>query len=166
MDDRRRRRHPPGRTYGLVPRRDDHGSASGPNVSPQAVGARSDLEDGPGRARPPSSESGTGNEEGYDFASHSKSFAFRFDGRDFRAEGGDDDWYVGHIEVNDEQKPAQIDFNIDDCQCSYKGMASTAIYRWDGGAFVVAAPSPGSPRPARFVQSSGQMMLLEPVEDR
>jgi uncharacterized protein (TIGR03067 family) len=100
--------------------------------------------------------------QAYDFASQSKTWAFRFDGRGFLAQGGTDDWYEGRITVRADEQPAQIDFAIDDCMCSYKGMTSEGIYRWDGNDLVVSAPRPGDTRPRRFVRSSGQMMRLVP----
>jgi len=53
-----------------------------------------------------------------------------------------------------------MDFAIDDCRCAYKGMTSEAIFMWDGELLVISAPQPGSRRPQRFVESSGQMMRL------
>ena len=73
---------------------------------------------------------------------------------------GDDDWYEGHIAIRNDSDPAQLDFVIDDCLCRYKGMTSQAIYRWNGDALEVSAPTPGDPRPEQFHASSGQMMRL------
>ena len=86
-----------------------------------------------------------------------------FDGRRFRAQAGEDDWYEGRIELREGEKPAQIDFAIEDCNCSYKGTVSEGIFRWDGESLVVAAPRPGAPRPSWFVETSGQMMRLLPA---
>jgi uncharacterized protein (TIGR03067 family) len=105
-----------------------------------------------------------GEWQAYDFGSRSKTWAFRFEGRSFRAQGGPDDWYVGRVAIREDQEPAQIDFTIDDCRCSYKGMTSKAIYQWDDESLVISAPQPGNPRPRRFVESSGQMMLLLPLD--
>lgn len=102
-----------------------------------------------------------GEWQAYDFGSRSKTWVFQFEGRSFRAQAGADDWYEGRIAIRDDREPAQIDFAIDDCRCSYKGMTSEAIYHWDGESLVISAPRPGSPRPPRFVESSGQMMLLQ-----
>ena len=87
----------------------------------------------------------------------------RFDGRRFRAQAGEDDWYEGRIELREREKPAEIDFEIEDCNCSYKGAVSEGIFRWDGESLVVAAPRPGASRPTWFVETSGQMMRLLPV---
>jgi len=104
-----------------------------------------------------------GDWQAYDFGSRSKTWAFHFEGHSFRAQGGTDDWYVGRVAIRKDNEPAQIDFTIEDCRCSYKGMTSKAIYQWDEESLVISAPQPGNPRPHRFVESSGQMMLLLPL---
>jgi len=76
------------------------------------------------------------------------------------AAAGEDDWYSGRVAIRPDEDPAEIDFAIEDCHCSYKGMTSKAIYRWEGESIVVSAPTPGNPRPQRFVESAGQMMRL------
>ena len=104
-----------------------------------------------------------GEWQAYDYSSETKTWRMRFDGRRFRAQGGEDDWYEGRIELRDGERPAQIDFLIDDCRCSYKGMTSEGIYRWDGESLILAAPRPGAPRPTWFVENSGSMMRLFPL---
>jgi uncharacterized protein (TIGR03067 family) len=101
-----------------------------------------------------------GQWQAWDFGSRHKLWAIRIEGRDFHAAAGEDDWYSGHLAIRPDEDPAEIDFAIEDCHCSYKGMTSKAIYRWDGQSIVVSAPTPGSPRPQRFVEGSGQMMRL------
>jgi uncharacterized protein (TIGR03067 family) len=104
-----------------------------------------------------------GEWQAYDFSSQTKTWRMSFDGRRFRARAGEDDWYEGRVELRDGERPAQIDFLIEDCRCSYKGMASEGIYRWDGESLILAAPQPGAPRPTWFVETSGSMMRLFPV---
>jgi len=106
-----------------------------------------------------------GDWQAYDFSSKYKTWAMSIDGRRFRAAGGDDDWYEGRISLSSDEDPAWIDFEIEDCRCSYKGMTSKAIYEWDGSSLVVSAPTPGKPRPAGFVENSGQMMRWLRKED-
>jgi uncharacterized protein (TIGR03067 family) len=101
-----------------------------------------------------------GNWQAYDFGSRHKTWAFRIEGGRFRAQGGEDDWYEGRIAMREGETPAEIDFAIEDCRCSYKGMTSEAIYRWEDDALVISAPRPGSARPQRFVEGSGRMMRL------
>jgi uncharacterized protein (TIGR03067 family) len=104
-----------------------------------------------------------GDWQAYDFSSQTKTWRMSFDGHRFRAQAGDDDWYEGRIALREREKPAQIDFAIEDCNCSYKGTISEGIFRWDGDSIVLAAPRPGAPRPTWFVETSGQMMRLMPV---
>jgi uncharacterized protein (TIGR03067 family) len=104
-----------------------------------------------------------GSWQAYDHATRGKTWRFRFDGRAFRAQGAPEDWYEGHIAIDDQREPAQIDFTIDDCKCAYKDMTSEAIFAWNGASLVIAAPEPGEPRPQQFLESSGQMMLLVPA---
>ena len=104
-----------------------------------------------------------GDWQAYDFSSQTKTWRMGFDGRRFRAQAGEDDWYEGCVELREGERPAQIDFAIEDCNCSYKGTVSEGIFRWDGESLVVAAPRPGAPRPTWFVETSGQMMRLLPV---
>jgi uncharacterized protein (TIGR03067 family) len=101
-----------------------------------------------------------GRWQAYDVDKEFKLWAFEFSGRTFTARTGDDDWYEGHIAIRSDGDPAQLDFVIDDCRCGYKGMTSQAIYRWNGDALVVSAPTPGDPRPEHFRAASSQMMHL------
>ena len=107
-----------------------------------------------------------GSWQAYDFSSDTKSWTMQFDGRSFRAQGGTDEWYEGRILIRDDEKPAQIDFAIDDCRCSFKGMTSKAIFQWDGKSIVIAAPRPGKSRPPRFNETSGQMLRLLRLDGR
>jgi uncharacterized protein (TIGR03067 family) len=125
--------------------------------------ARADSEREPNRELTDAEVKLQGTWQAYDYSAQTKTWLMRFDGRHFRAQAGEDDWYEGRIEIREGDGPAQIDFAIEECRCSYKGMTSEAIYRWDGDSLVVAAPRPGAPRPPRFVEMSGQMMRLQPV---
>ena len=101
-----------------------------------------------------------GRWQAYAVDSEHKLWAFEFAGRTFTARAGEDDWYEGHIVIRNDSDPAQLDFAIADCLCGYKGMSSQAIYRWNGDALEVSAPTPGDPRPREFQALSGQMMRL------
>ncbi|MCP3981175.1 MAG: hypothetical protein GY716_17895, partial [bacterium] len=105
-----------------------------------------------------------GRWQSYDFASNSRAWKMTFDGREFHAEGGGDDWYTGFITLRSDEDPAWLDFTIEDCLCSYKGTTSHGIYSWDGDSIVVAAPQPGKIRPERFVQNRGDMLRLLPLD--
>lgn len=74
-----------------------------------------------------------------------RTWMMRFDGRDFRAESGPDDWYTWHVVIDPGHTPARLEFAIEDCRCAHKGMTSNGIFVWDGESIVVAAPRP---RPA------------------
>ena len=87
----------------------------------------------------------------------------RFSRRDFRADGGEDDWYEGYVTIRDDTSPAQIDFTIEDCFCEYKGETSSGIFYEDDGTIVIAAPRPGAPRPTRFNPQLGDMLRLRPI---
>ena len=49
------------------------------------------------------------------------------------------------------------------CNCTYKGMASEAIFTWEGESLLISAPRPGAPRPTGFVKNSGQLLSLRRV---
>jgi len=55
---------------------------------------------------------------------------------------------------------------IEDCRCSYRGMTSQGVYRLDGESIVIAAPQPGTSRPAAFNPRDGRMVELKRVETR
>ena len=57
--------------------------------------------------------------------------------------------------------PAQVDFHIEECRCSYVGQASEAIFEWTGDAIRLATPQPGSRRPTVFDGDSGQVVYLK-----
>ena len=144
--------------------------------SPAEVAAHTRLPQSPVASAPPvdpPKPAPAGNEpriegdwQAEDFSSHFKMWRIRFDDPGFHAEGGEDDWYKGRFTVRPEESPSQIDFAIEDCICSYKGMTSRGIYFWDGDSLVVSAPTPGKPRPSQFVKSSGQMIRLVPLPEK
>ncbi len=86
----------------------------------------------------------------------------RIDGRDFHADvihGR----YVGYVSIRSDTSPAQVDFTIEDCECKFDGMTSTAIYYEDDGTIVFAAPAPGEPRPKAFTRLD-EMVRLHPLD--
>lgn len=103
-----------------------------------------------------------GHWQAYEYGT--KSWTIRFEGRNFHAVLGVDDWYRGTIALRPEMEPAEIDFLIEDCRCSLVGRTSKAIFAWDGDVITLAAPSPGSPRPTVFDEKSGQIVRLERME--
>jgi uncharacterized protein (TIGR03067 family) len=105
-----------------------------------------------------------GKWQAYDYASDSRTWVMQFDGAAFHAEAGADDWYKGEILVHPGHDPAWIDLRIDDCRCSFKEMTSQGIYYWDDGSLVIAAPTPGKPRPRRFNENNGEMMRLRKLD--
>ena len=122
-------------------------------------------EPAPARPKPSGPLSATetrlqGEWQAYDFAGELKTWKMQFDERGFYAQSGVDDWYRGTIVVRPDEEPPWFDFEIEDCSCSYKGMASTGIYFWDGESVLISAPRPGNPRPPAFNSQSGNMMRL------
>jgi uncharacterized protein (TIGR03067 family) len=92
---------------------------------------------------------------------NSTSWTIHFDGDRYRAQGpGEDEWFEGPFRVRSDAAPAEIDFEIADCNCGYLGQSSLSIYKWEEGRMVVATPQPGSSRPAKFDESLGQVMYL------
>ncbi len=78
---------------------------------------------------------------------------------------GPDDWYKGEVEIRPDASPPEIDSHIQECRCEFRGETSKGIYRWDGDSNILSAPRPGSPRPAVFNLSSGEVVRLERIED-
>jgi hypothetical protein len=91
----------------------------------------------------------------------------RIDGRDFSADTIHGS-YAGYVSIRSDTSPAQVDFTIEDCECKFDGMTSTAIYYEDDGTIVFAAPAPGEPRPKAFTGLDETRVMLErairPVE--
>ena len=91
----------------------------------------------------------------------------RIDDRDFRADSIHGR-YSGYVSIRSDTSPAQVDFTIEDCDCKFEGMTSTAIYYEDDGTIVFAAPAPGEPRPKAFTGLDETRVMLEratrPVE--
>lgn len=94
----------------------------------------------------------------------SKAWTLDVEKQRFRGVLGPDDWYAGKIRVRPDADPAEIDFMIEDCRCTYRGMASQAIFRKEGETIVLAAPPPGSPRPKVFNPDDGRMVELRRVD--
>jgi len=135
-------------------------SASSPEPVRAAEPERTPPVQGKSTPGAPLPEKYQGQWQAWDVSSRHKLWAIHIEGREFHAAAGEDDWYAGHVAIRPGEGPAEIDFAIEDCRCSYKGMTSKGIYFWDGESIVVSAPTPGNPRPQRFVESSGQMMRL------
>ncbi len=102
-----------------------------------------------------------GDWQAYDFKSNQKMYRMKFNGRDFRADIRDE-WYEGYVAIRPDEEPAHFDFMIEDCDCGFKGRASTGIFYWDGETIVVSSPEPGDARPLEFKEDSGTMMRLKP----
>ena len=80
------------------------------------------------------------------------------DGR-FHAVDGEQ-WYKGEIILDRKAVPARIDFAIRECDCGFLDKTSAGIFRWDGDAIEIRAPTPGDPRPTEFDEKSGETMRL------
>ena len=74
----------------------------------------------------------------------SKAWTIDINEQRFRGVLGPDDWYEGQIRLRPDTVPGEIDFMIENCRCSYRGMTSQGIFRLDGESIVLAAPTPGS----------------------
>jgi hypothetical protein len=94
-----------------------------------------------------------------------KSWTIRFDGLEFHAVVGPDDWYRGRIFVRHDEQPSEIDFLIEDCVCGYKGESSDGIYRWDEDTLTLGTPMPGTRRPTFFNEQKGEVVTLRRVDD-
>ncbi|MDH3628950.1 MAG: hypothetical protein OES25_14990 [Acidobacteriota bacterium] len=148
-------------------------SASAPAVQGNVLFAELDLMLAPVSDRPtadddwPEQDAETlaafqGFWEAYQYGS--VSWTLDVDGARFRGVLGEDDWYEGTIRVRRDKTPHEMDFQIEDCVCSYKQMSSLSIFREDDKTIVVAAPSPGSPRPLFFNKNDGTMVELRRAE--
>ena len=60
-------------------------------------------------------------------------------------------WYKGRFRMRSEHSPGQIDFLIDECNCSHTETSSKGIFRWAGDKLILVAPHVLSPRPESFV---------------
>jgi uncharacterized protein (TIGR03067 family) len=94
-----------------------------------------------------------------------RSWTLRIDGSKFRGDLGSDDWYTGNVVIRTDASPAEIDFEIEDCRCDFRGETSQAIFRWDGDSVVLSAPRPGSRRPTVFDENSGEVVRLKRIDD-
>jgi len=81
------------------------------------------------------------------------------DGRDFRADTVHGS-YEGYVSIRSDMSPAQVDFTIEGCECTFDGMTSAAIYYEDDGTIVFAAPAPGEPRPEAFTGLDETKVML------
>ena len=98
--------------------------------------------------------------QAYNVKSNKKLYKMKFEGRDFRADRGDE-WYEGYIAIRTDTEPAHLDFMIEDCACGFKGRTSTGIFYWDGEMIVVSGPEPGDARPQEFKEAGGSMFRLK-----
>lgn len=133
----------------------DSRHATAQEVSPPT----SDSEEpAPDRPLDPTEERFQGEWDGFASDSEEPSWTLHFEGRSFRA-AGPDQWYQGRIELRDGD-PAEIDLQIEDCECSHKGKTSKAIYRWDEDSIFLDGPVPGDPRPVKFDTKQVQRLRL------
>ena len=102
-----------------------------------------------------------GEWQAFDFQSKRLLYTMEFDETAFKAKTVDGGWYTGVIELWPDKKPARIDFNIIDCDCTSQGTSSHGIYYMEGDTIVIAAPVPDEKRPKKFIEESGQMMHLK-----
>ena len=91
--------------------------------------------------------------------SQSKSYDMEFSEDRFHAVVGEE-WYKGEVVINAEADPARIDFTIRECNCGFVDKTSKGIFRWDGDAIEIRAPSPGDPRATKFDKAAGETMRL------
>lgn len=92
----------------------------------------------------------------------SKAWRIRIDSGSFRAEvPGTDQWYEGRVAVREDREPAEIDFEISDCNCSDQGKTSRSIFRWDDGMLVLETPQAGAPRPRKFSEGEENLLFLQ-----
>ena len=96
----------------------------------------------------------------YSHGSGRRTGTLRIDDRDFRADSVHGS-YAGYVSIRSDTSPAQVDFTIEDCECKFDGMTSTAIYYEDDGTIVFAAPAPGEPRPKAFTGLDVTRVMLE-----
>ena len=75
-------------------------------------------------------------------SSPSSSYEMEFSGDRFHAVQGEQ-WYKGEVVIDAEADPARIDFIIRECDCGFLGKTSKGIFRRDGDAIEIRAPSPG-----------------------
>ena len=96
----------------------------------------------------------------------SKAWTIDIQEQRFRGVLGPDDWYEGQIRLRPDRDPAEIDFMIENCRCSYRGMTSQGIFRLNGKSIVLAAPTPGSSRPDAFNPNDGRMVELKRIQTK
>ena len=92
-------------------------------------------------------------------SSKSKAYVMEFSGDRFHAVEGEQ-WYKGDIVIDATTNPSRFDFIIRECKCGFVGKTSEGIFRWDGDAIEIRAPTPGDPRPAEFDPESSETMRL------
>ena len=103
-----------------------------------------------------------GRWQGYDHRRGFRTWTLDVDGRGFRAEGSGE-WYEGRLVLQAEHQPAWIDFVIERCRCAYEPeVTSRAVFSRQGEALLVAATSPGNPRPARLDGGGSQLLRFLP----
>ena len=92
-------------------------------------------------------------------SSPSAFYEMKFSGDRFHAVQGEQ-WYKGEVVIDAEADPARIDFTIRECDCGFVDKTSKGIFRWDGDAIEIRAPSPGDSRATEFDEESGETMRL------
>jgi len=93
------------------------------------------------------------------YTSSQAKYGMEFSGDQFGAVEGEQ-WYKGEVVIDAEANPARIDFIIRECDCGFLGKTSKGIFRWDGDAIEIRAPTPGDPRPTKFDEKAGETMRL------
>jgi uncharacterized protein (TIGR03067 family) len=135
----------------------EHEEVTPVEVSTKAAPPAEPAEDFPAQT-PTMLEPFQGSWQAYQYGS--KAWTIDIREQRFRGVLGPDDWYEGKIRLRPESDPPQIDFMIEDCRCSYRGMASKGIFRLNDDSITLAAPQPGLPRPTRFNKNDGKMVEL------
>ena len=106
----------------------------------------------------PAEERLQGRWDGFESDGKEPRWTLHFEGRSFRAVSSEQ-WYQGRIELRDGD-PAELDLQIEDCECSFKGKTSKAIYRWHKDSIILDGPTPGDPRPVKFDTKQVQQLRL------
>jgi uncharacterized protein (TIGR03067 family) len=68
-------------------------------------------------------------------------------------------FFSGPLRVHATEPPG-IDFEIDDCECKYRGQTSRGVYELDGERLKIGASPPGESRPPGFREEQGEVLYL------